>query len=74
MSAISQAVALRPDGDIVRMSVRTCDVLVQYRIFLDHIVNQAPRCSVEDQHFPLKSKVRIGEEDGGERGNERRLG
>lgn len=45
-------------------SMRTRDVFVQYRIFLDHIVNQAPRRAVEDQYFPLEYKVRMGEDDG----------
>jgi len=40
-------------GPAVLNLFNVCDVLVQYRIFLDHIVNQAPRCSVEDQHFPV---------------------
>lgn len=44
--------------------MRTRDVFVQYRIFLDHIVNQAPRRAVEDQYFPLEYKVRMGEDDG----------
>jgi hypothetical protein len=72
MSGISQAVALRPDRDrVFKRSQRTCDVLVQYCVFFDHIVDQAPRCVVEYQHFPLKIMVRFERSGEGGRRYER---
>jgi hypothetical protein len=67
MSGISQAVALRPDRNIgLDGSERTCDVLVQYGILFNHVVDQTPRCAVEYQHFPLEGIVRLGGHEGRE--------
>lgn len=37
----------------MRLIWRTCDIEIQYRIFLDHVVDQTAGLGVHDQHFPL---------------------
>jgi len=36
---------------------RTCDVLIQDGVFLDHIVDEAATVWVDNQHFPLQSVI-----------------
>ena len=56
MSTISQA----KRSLTARLEARTCDVFVQYRIFLDHVVYQPPRVGVYYQDFPLLAWLDCG--------------